>query len=114
MVAKATQTVDDDAPALAGAIVEHAGAVCDAEDHLWRVLGRVSLLADGLADARQQAKVANGTEPMARVCPYQSIYDLARAKSQIGYAAGSRAFWFTGKVGNPRRIYPMLVSRLWG
>jgi len=60
-------------------IVEHAGAVCETADHLWRVLACVVIPTDGLADARQQAKVANGTEPMARIYLYQAIYDLARS-----------------------------------
>ena len=80
MGAETTPTVDDDAPALAGAIVQHAGAVCETADHLWRVLGRVSIPTDGLTDARQQAQVANGTEPMARVYLYQTIYDLAQSE----------------------------------
>jgi hypothetical protein len=80
MESEITPTVDDDAPALAGAIVEHAGAVCETADHLWRVLGRVVIPTDGLTDARQQAKVANGTEPMARVYLYQTIYDLAQSE----------------------------------
>ncbi|GGL73024.1 transposase [Halocalculus aciditolerans] len=75
-----TPTVDDDAPALAGAIVEHAGAVSETADHLWRVLGSVVIPTNGLTDARQQAKVANGTEPMARVYLYQTIYDLAQSE----------------------------------
>ena len=71
---------DDDAPALAGAIVYHAGEVCETVDHLWRVLGEVSIPVDGLTDGRQQHKVANGTEPMARVYLYQKIYDLAQSE----------------------------------
>ena len=70
----------DDAPALAGAIVQHAGAVCETANHLWRVIGRVSIPTDGLTDARQQAKAANGTEPMARLYLYQTIYDLAQSE----------------------------------
>jgi hypothetical protein len=80
MDTETTPTVDDDAPALAGAIVKHAGAVCETADHLWRVLGRVVIPTDGLTDARQQATVANGTEPMARVYLYQTIYDLAQSE----------------------------------
>ena len=80
MTVEVTPTVDDDAPALAGAIVEHAGAVCETTDHLWRVIGRVSIPTDGLTDARNQAKVTNGTEPMARVFIYQTIYDLAQSE----------------------------------
>ncbi|MFC4990604.1 ISNCY family transposase, partial [Saliphagus infecundisoli] len=52
-----TPAVDDDAPALAGAIVLHAEKVCETADHLWRVLGDVSIPIDGLTDARQQHKV---------------------------------------------------------
>jgi len=67
-------------PRAGGAIVKHAGAVCETADHLWRVLGRVVIPTDGLTDARQQATVANGTEPMARVYLYQTIYDLAQSE----------------------------------
>ena len=80
MDTETTPTVDDDAPALAGAIVEHAGAVCETVDHLWRVLGSVVIPTNDLTDARQQAKVANGTEPMARLYLYQSIFDLAQSE----------------------------------
>jgi hypothetical protein len=73
-------STDDDAPALAGAIVYHAGEVCKSADHLWRVLGEVSIPVDGLTDRRQQHKVANGTEPMALVYLYQQIYDLAQSE----------------------------------
>ncbi|TKX43477.1 ISNCY family transposase [Halorubrum sp. SD690R] len=72
--------VDDDAPALAGAIVYHAGEVCKSADHLWRVFGEVSIPVDGLTDDRQQHKAANGTESMARVYLYQEIYDLAQSE----------------------------------
>jgi len=72
--------VDDDAPALAGAIVYHTGEVCKSVDHVWRVLAEVSIPVDGLTDNRQQHKVANGTEPMARVFLYKEIYDLAQSE----------------------------------
>ena len=80
MVSTQTSSVPDDAPALAGAIVYHAGEVCETVDHLWRVLGEVSIPVDGLTDGRQQHKVANGTESMARVYLYQKIYDLAQSE----------------------------------
>jgi len=80
MSSKQMSAVDDDAPALAGAIVYHAGEVCESADHLWRVLGEVSIPVDGLTDNRQQHKVANGTEPMARVYLYKEIYDLAQSE----------------------------------
>lgn len=80
MTSKRMSAVDDDAPALAGAIVYHAGEVCESVDHLWRVLGEVSIPVDGLTDDRQQHKAANGTEPMARVYLYQKIYDLAQSE----------------------------------
>jgi len=80
MASEQMSAVDDDAPALAGAIVYHAGEVCKSVDHLWRVLGEVSIPADGLTDDRQQHKVANGTEPMARMYLYQEIYDLAQSE----------------------------------
>lgn len=80
MTYKRMSAGDDDAPALAGAIVYHAGEVCETVDHLWRVLGEVSIPVDGLTDDRQQHKAANGTEPMARVYLYQKIYDLAQSE----------------------------------
>ena len=76
MTSEPMSTVNDDAPALAGAIVHHAGKVCESVDHLWRVLGNVVIPAEGLTDDRQQHKVTNGTEPMARVYLHQQIYDL--------------------------------------
>ncbi|ELY62500.1 transposase [Natronococcus jeotgali] len=75
-----TPAVDDDAPALAGAIVLHAEKVCETADHLWRVLGDVSIPIDGLTDARQQHKVTFGTESMARIYIYRTIYDLAQSE----------------------------------
>ena len=75
-----TPAVDDDAPALAGAIVLHAETVFETADHLWRVLGDVSIPIGGLTDTRQQHKVTFGTEPMARVYIYQTIYDLAQSE----------------------------------
>jgi len=80
MAPKRMTAVDDDAPALAGAIVYHAGEVCKSVDRLWRVLGEVSIPVDGLTDNRQQHKAANGTEPMSRVFLYQEIYDLAQSE----------------------------------
>ena len=81
---------DDDAPALAGAIVYHAGEVCETVDHLWRVLGEVSIPVDGLVDDRQQHKVANGTEPMARVylISIRRSTITPRARSQIASKTG--------------------------
>lgn len=72
--------VHDDAPALAGAIVVHAEKVCETADHLWRVISTVSIPTDGLTDNRQQHKVTFGTESMARVYIYQTIYDLAQSE----------------------------------
>ncbi len=63
-----------------GAIVIHAKKVCETADHLWRVLGDVSIPVDGLTDTRQQHKVSFGTESMARVYIYQTIYDLAQSE----------------------------------
>lgn len=80
MTSELTPTLDDDAPALAGAIVYHAGTVCETADHLWRVLSDVSIPTDGLTDNRQQHKVSFGTEPMARVYIYQTIYNLAQSE----------------------------------
>jgi len=77
MDTETTPTVDDDAPALAG---RSSSMPERTADHLWRVLGRVVIPTDGLTDARQQATVANGTEPMARVYLYQTIYDLAQSE----------------------------------
>ena len=80
MASKPMTPVDDDAPALAGAIVYHAGEVCKSVDHLWRVLGEASIPVDRLTDNRQQHKTTNGTEPMSRVFLYQEIYDLAQSE----------------------------------
>ena len=57
MTSEPMSTVDNDAPALAGAIVHHAGKVCKSVDHLWRVLGNVVIPAEGLTDDRQQPLV---------------------------------------------------------
>jgi hypothetical protein len=80
MASDITPTVADDAPALAGAIVLHAETVCETAEHLWRVLGDVSIPTEGLTDSRQQHKVTFGTEPMARVYIYRTIYDLAQSE----------------------------------
>ncbi|WP_207890217.1 hypothetical protein [Natrarchaeobius chitinivorans] len=72
--------MDDDATALAGAIVYHAKAVCETTDHLWQVIGDVSIPTDGLTDNRQQHKVTFDTESMARVYIYRTIYDLAQSE----------------------------------
>ena len=80
MASELMSTVDDDAPALAGAIVHHAVKVCESVDHLWRVLGNVVIPEEGLTDDRQQHKVTNGTESMARVYLYQQIYDLGQGE----------------------------------
>ena len=70
----------DDAPALARAIVIHAEKACETADHLWRVISTVSIPTDGLTDNRQQHRVTFGTESMARVYIYQTIYDLAQSE----------------------------------
>jgi hypothetical protein len=80
MASDITPAVADDAPALAGAIVLHAESVCETTEHLWRVLGDVSIPTEGLTDSRQQHKVTFGTEPMAWVYLYQTIYDLAQSE----------------------------------
>lgn len=80
MASESVSTVDDDAPANAGAIVHHAGTVCESADHLWRVLGNMEIPTEGLTDNRQQHKVTNGTESMARVYLYQQIYDLTQSE----------------------------------
>ena len=75
-----TSAVDDDAPALAGAIVIHAQKLCETADHLWRVLSDVSIPTEPLTDDRQQHKVTFDTESMARIYIYQTIYDLAQSE----------------------------------
>lgn len=75
-----TPAVDDDAPALAGAIVIHAQPLCETADHLWRILSDVSIPTEPLTDDRQQHKVTFETESMARVYLYQTIYDLAQSE----------------------------------
>jgi len=61
MAAETSETVGDDAPALAGAIVKHAGTVCEHVDHLRYVLGGVSIPVDRLTDQRQHHKVQSIT-----------------------------------------------------
>ena len=80
MDSNATSPTPDDAPALAGAIVVHARKLCEDADHLWRVLSDLSIPTEPLTDRRQTASVNFGTEPMARVYIYQSIYDLAQSE----------------------------------
>ena len=75
-----TQSISDDTPALAGAIVQHAGAVCEHTDHLRHVLEYVSIPVDGLTDHRQQHRVTYETEPMARLYIYQQIHDLTQSE----------------------------------
>ncbi len=72
MTSKRMSASDDNARALAGEITYHAGEVCKSADHLWRVLGEVSIPVDRLTDERQQHKATSGTEPMARVYLYQA------------------------------------------
>jgi hypothetical protein len=80
MEADLTPPVPDDAPALAGAIVVHAGKLCESADYLRRVLSELSIPTEPLTDHRQTASVNFDTEPMARVYIYQTIYDLAQSE----------------------------------
>lgn len=80
MASDSTSTGTDDDPALAGAIVIHAQAICETADHLWRVLADVSIPTEGLTDHRHQHTVTFGTESMARVYIYQTIYDLTQSE----------------------------------
>jgi hypothetical protein len=70
-------------PALAEAIVDHGRVVCETADHLWRVLGRVSIPTGGLTDQRQQHKATFDTEVMARVALYQTIYDPSQSEVAV-------------------------------
>lgn len=75
-----TTKANADAPAFAGAIVQHATKLCETADHLWRIIGHVSIPTAGLTDHRQQHKVTFGTEAMARIYIYQTIYGLSQTK----------------------------------
>lgn len=80
MVSDSLSVNTDDAPALAEAVVQHATKLCETADHLWRVLGQVSIPTARLTDRRQQHKVTFSTETMARVSLYQTIYGLSQSE----------------------------------
>ena len=110
MAFELTPTLDDDPPALAGAIVYHARTVCETADHLWRVLSDVSIPTDGLTDNRQQHKVSFGTEPMARVYIYQTIYDLAQ--SEVAYRLENRPALLK-RLGLDKPLTQQNISYAW-
>ncbi|WP_348611004.1 transposase [Halobaculum rarum] len=60
-------------PAAAEALVIHAEALCDQEDHLWDVIGQLSIPSDLLTDDRDQAKVLFKTEELTRAFLYQHV-----------------------------------------
>ena len=70
--------MSQDNPAVAQAIVVHAEALCEREDHLWDVIGTVGTLADQLTDTRQQGKVTFGTDEMVRAFLYMQIRDFSQ------------------------------------
>lgn len=75
-----TPTLDDDAPALAGAIVYHAKTLCDQVNTLWRLLNQFSIPVAKLTDTRNQNKATFSTESMARLYIYKTIHDLTQSK----------------------------------
>ncbi|ELY93750.1 hypothetical protein C484_07716 [Natrialba taiwanensis DSM 12281] len=75
-----TPRLDDDAPALAGAIVYHAKTLCDQVDTLWRLLNQVSIPVAELSDTRNQNKATFSTESMARLYIYQTVHDLTQSE----------------------------------
>jgi hypothetical protein len=88
MVSASPSVNTDDAPALAEAIVHHATKLCETTDHLWRVIGEVSIPTTGLTDRRQQHKVTYGTEIIVRIYIYQQIYGLTQ--SEVATRLGNR------------------------
>ena len=62
-----------DSPVVAEALVTHAKAVCDHMDHLWRVVGNLSVPTHLLSDTREESKVDYETEQMARCFLYAEI-----------------------------------------
>jgi hypothetical protein len=67
-----------DTAAVAQAIVESATAIAGQTDHLWRLLGTVSIPTTLLTDTRDQAKVKHDTTPMARAFLYAEVKDLSQ------------------------------------
>jgi len=66
-----------DSPVVAEALVTHAEAVCDHVDHLWRVVGNLSVPTHLLTDTREEAKVKYNTGQMARCFLYAEIRELS-------------------------------------
>jgi hypothetical protein len=66
-----------DSPAGAEALVTHAEAVCEHTDHLWRVVGNLSIPTRLLTDTRQESKVTYSTEQLARCFLYAEIRDFS-------------------------------------
>ena len=60
-------------PAAAQSMVAHAETLCEREDHLWDVVGELSIPVDLLSDDRQQSKVTFQTEEMTRAFLYQHV-----------------------------------------
>ncbi|SDF89302.1 transposase [Halorientalis regularis] len=69
--------MSSDVPAVAEALVTHAEAVCDYADHLWRVVGNLSVPTDLLTDTRDTAKVTYSTEQMVRCFLYAEIREFS-------------------------------------
>ena len=70
--------MEKDDPAIAEAIVVHAKALCEREDHLWDVISKLNVLADKLTDERDQNKVEFETAPLVRGFLYQQIKGLSQ------------------------------------
>lgn len=61
----------NDSPAVAQAIVEHGGVLCELEDHLRNVISKLVIPVGELTDNREQGKVKFNTEPLIRAFLYQ-------------------------------------------
>lgn len=69
-----------DPAAAAEAIVIHAEAICEHEDHLWRVLPEVGIPEPYLEDTRQSGSVTFSTESVARTILYKYVHDISQKK----------------------------------
>ncbi|QZP36585.1 transposase [Halobaculum magnesiiphilum] len=60
-------------PAAAEALVVHVEALCEQEDHLWDVIGQLSVPSELLTDDRDQSKTQFKTEELTRAFLYQHV-----------------------------------------
>ncbi|WP_169332883.1 transposase [Natrialba taiwanensis] len=103
--------MDDDAPALAGAIVYHAKTLCDQVDTLWRLLNQVSIPVAELTDTRNQNKATFSTESMARLYIYKTIHDLTQC--ELANRLANRPALLKG-FGMTRPPTQQNISYAWG